>query len=48
MGGSVPVFDEIILSLSNLNKVLSFDPISSVLVCEAGCILQTLDEILTQ
>jgi len=28
VGGSVPVNDEVILSLSNLNKVRSFDPVS--------------------
>ena len=28
VGGSVPVRDELILSLSNLNKVRSFDPVS--------------------
>ena len=28
VGGSVPLDDEVILSLSNLNKVRAFDPIS--------------------
>jgi len=28
VGGSVPVKDEVILSLSNLNKIRSFDPVS--------------------
>lgn len=28
VGGSVPVDDEVILSLANLNKVRSFDPVS--------------------
>eukprot|EP00775_Hariotina_reticulata_P011142 gene11142-11295_t len=44
VGGSVPVFDEIVLSLSSMNKIVSFDEVSGVLVCQAGCILQTLDE----
>jgi len=48
VGGSVPVHDEIILSMSKMNKVLSFDPVSGVLTCEAGCVLQTLDEYLEQ
>ncbi|XP_013188145.2 D-2-hydroxyglutarate dehydrogenase, mitochondrial-like isoform X1 [Amyelois transitella] len=43
VGGSVPVFDEIILNMTNLNKILSLDDISGALVCEAGCILETLD-----
>ena len=28
VGGSVPINDELVLSLSNLNKVRSFDPVS--------------------
>ena len=43
-GGSVPVFDEIILNLKRMNKIINFDSISSTLHCEAGCILQTLNE----
>ncbi|KAI8428595.1 hypothetical protein MSG28_007334 [Choristoneura fumiferana] len=43
VGGSVPVFDEIVLSLSLMNKIISLDEISGALVCEAGCILETLD-----
>ncbi|CAG8468071.1 9692_t:CDS:10 [Ambispora leptoticha] len=43
VGGSVPVFDEIILSTKNLNKIRDFDPISGVLTCDAGCILEVLD-----
>ena len=43
VGGGVPVSDEIILSLSAMNKILSFDAESGVLVCEAGCVLETLD-----
>jgi D-2-hydroxyglutarate dehydrogenase len=46
VGGSVPIADEVILSLSKLNAVISFDPISGVLVCEAGCILEHLDAFL--
>lgn len=32
VGGSVPVRDELILNLSNLNKVRSFDPVSGKLM----------------
>lgn len=28
VGGSVPISDELVISLSNLNKVRSFDPVS--------------------
>ncbi|CAA7266588.1 unnamed protein product [Cyclocybe aegerita] len=44
VGGSVPVNDEVVLSLSNLNKVRSFDPVSGILVADAGCILQSLTD----
>ncbi|CAG7727291.1 unnamed protein product [Allacma fusca] len=47
-GGAIPVFDEIILSTSQMNKIISFDEISGVLVCEAGCILDTLNEYLME
>jgi FAD/FMN-containing dehydrogenase len=43
VGGSVPVFDEIILSTTKMNKIHSFDTISSTIHCEAGCVLETLN-----
>ncbi|KAM6258205.1 D-2-hydroxyglutarate dehydrogenase, mitochondrial [Porphyrio hochstetteri] len=46
VGGSVPVFDEIILSTALMNRVLSFDKVSGILVCQAGCILEKLNEYL--
>jgi (R)-2-hydroxyglutarate---pyruvate transhydrogenase len=48
VGGSVPVNDEIILNLSNLNKIKSFDSTSGILTVEAGCILQVLDDWLQE
>jgi len=45
VGGSIPIFDEIILSTSNLKKVISFNPYSAVLTCEAGCILEDLNNL---
>ncbi|KAG9304945.1 hypothetical protein G9A89_003114 [Geosiphon pyriformis] len=48
VGGGVPVFDEIVFSTSNLNKIRSFDPISGVVVCDAGCILEVLDNYLAE
>jgi D-2-hydroxyglutarate dehydrogenase len=38
------VFDEVIISTALMNKVISLDPVTNVLMCEAGCILQALDE----
>ncbi|CUM67919.1 uncharacterized protein PRCAT00005631001 [Priceomyces carsonii] len=43
VGGSIPVFDEIVLSVSNLNKVRSFDPVSGILKCDSGLILENAD-----
>jgi FAD/FMN-containing dehydrogenase len=48
VGGSVPVHDEIILSTSRMNKVLAFDSVSGILTCQAGCILQALDQYLEE
>lgn len=42
VGGSVPVFDEIIISLRKLNKIRHFDEVQGILRCEAGCILEDL------
>ncbi|KAK5646930.1 hypothetical protein RI129_005394 [Pyrocoelia pectoralis] len=42
-GASVPVFDEIILSSDLMNKIISLDENSGVLVCQAGCILENLN-----
>jgi FAD/FMN-containing dehydrogenase len=43
VGGSNPVFDEIVLSLSRMNKVISLNDTSGILTCEAGCVLESLD-----
>jgi len=42
VGGSVPVFDEVIINLSKMNKIISHDELTSTLHCEAGCILENL------
>ncbi|WPK24704.1 hypothetical protein PUMCH_001987 [Australozyma saopauloensis] len=48
VGGSIPVFDEIILSLSNMNKIRSFDSVSGILKCDAGVILENADNFLAE
>ncbi|KAI8093077.1 uncharacterized protein BX664DRAFT_328869 [Halteromyces radiatus] len=45
-GGSVPVFDEIIISLKKMNKIHSFDELKGDLICDAGCVLEDVDEYL--
>lgn len=46
VGGSVPVFDEVIVNLGLMNNIISCDKFSGILVCEAGCILENLDKFL--
>lgn len=45
VGGGVGVSDgnELILSMARMNQVVSIDPESAVLICEAGCILEVLN-----
>ena len=44
VGGSVPIADEVVLSLSRMNKILSLDERAGSLTCEAGCVLEALQE----
>ncbi|KAI9360828.1 hypothetical protein DFJ73DRAFT_957126 [Zopfochytrium polystomum] len=44
VGGSVPVFDEVVLSTSSMNSIQSFDEVSGILTCQAGCVLEVLDK----
>ncbi|BFZ53116.1 D-lactate ferricytochrome c oxidoreductase [Savitreella phatthalungensis] len=46
VGGSTPVFDEVILSMTGMNKIRSFDEVSGCLVADAGCILENVDNYL--
>ncbi|XP_042494676.1 D-2-hydroxyglutarate dehydrogenase, mitochondrial [Macadamia integrifolia] len=48
VGGSVPVFDEVIVNVGSMNNIISFDEVSGILVCEAGCILENLDSFLVK
>lgn len=48
VGGSVPVFDEIVINTSRMNKVRFFDEASGVLVADAGVILEVADQYLAE
>ncbi|KAF1993548.1 hypothetical protein P154DRAFT_527691, partial [Amniculicola lignicola CBS 123094] len=48
VGGSVPVFDEIVINLERLNKIRSFDEVSGILVADAGVILEVADNFLAE
>jgi FAD/FMN-containing dehydrogenase len=46
VGGSVPVFDEIVINMSRMNEIRYFDEVSGALVVDAGCILEVVDNYL--
>ncbi|OAA64290.1 actin interacting protein 2 [Niveomyces insectorum RCEF 264] len=48
VGGSVPVFDEIVLSLGRMQQIRSFDAASGVLVADAGVVLEAADTYLAE
>ncbi|KAJ5979431.1 hypothetical protein N7501_002773 [Penicillium viridicatum] len=48
VGGSVPVFDEIVINTSRMNQIRSFDAACGVLVADAGVILETADQYLAE
>ena len=48
VGGSVPVFDEIVVNTARMNKFRSFDEASGVLVADAGVILEVADQYLAE
>lgn len=43
VGGSVPVFDEIILSMTRMNSIIGLDQVAGIVDVEAGCILENID-----
>jgi (R)-2-hydroxyglutarate---pyruvate transhydrogenase len=48
VGGSVPVFNEVVLSLQGLNSIRGFNPHSGVLTLDAGVILENADGYLAE
>ncbi|KAI9269016.1 hypothetical protein BDA99DRAFT_503247 [Phascolomyces articulosus] len=48
VGGSVPVFDEVVLNLQGMNKIRGFDSVSGILTADAGCVLEVLDNWLAE
>ena len=47
VGGSVPVFDEIVVSMKLMNKLIETNALAGVVTCEAGCVLEDLDNHLS-
>ena len=48
VGGSVPVFDEVVINMARMKQIRSFDDISGTLVVDAGCILENVDRFLAE
>lgn len=48
VGGSIAVYDEIVLSMSKMNQILNFDLYSGIVLCEAGCVLENLANFLSE
>ncbi|KAG5874102.1 hypothetical protein JTB14_005898 [Gonioctena quinquepunctata] len=48
VGAAVPVFDEIVISTELMNEIISLDEKSGILTCQAGCILENLDNYLAE
>ncbi|KAI5709126.1 hypothetical protein M8J76_010809 [Diaphorina citri] len=48
VAGGVPLYDEVIVSASLMNKILNFDELSGVLTCESGCVLETAEKFLLE
>lgn len=48
VGGGVPIFDEIVISMQGLNNIRAFDSVSGIFVCDAGVILETADNYLRE
>lgn len=48
VGGSVPIFDEIVINTSRMNQIRSFDDVSGILVVDAGVVLEVADQFLAE
>ncbi|PRP81410.1 hypothetical protein PROFUN_11031 [Planoprotostelium fungivorum] len=46
VGGSVPVFDEVVLSTALMSHIEEFDDVSGVVTCQAGVVLGNLESFL--
>lgn len=48
VGGSVPVFDEVIISMGLMNKVEHIDEYSGIVRCQSGVVLENLEAIVRE
>lgn len=47
VGASVPVFDEIVLSLKKMDQIREFDPVSGTFKCDAGVVMRDAHKFLS-
>eukprot|EP00871_Galdieria_phlegrea_P006011 jgi/Galph1/898/GphlegSOOS_G5687.1 len=47
VGGSTPMFDEVIINLGNMKQIRNFDEISGILTCEAGVVLENVSNFVS-
>lgn len=48
VGGSVPVFDEVVISTNKMAQIIDIDEYTGILTCEAGCVLEQVDHKLAE
>ena len=48
VGGSVPVFDEVVVSTELMTEIETIDSGSGVAVCQSGVVLDSLDQALAE
>jgi len=48
VGGSVPVFDEVVISTNKMSKIIDIDEYTGIMTCEAGCVLEQVDAKLAE
>uniref|UniRef100_A0A7S2J429 FAD-binding PCMH-type domain-containing protein n=1 Tax=Zooxanthella nutricula TaxID=1333877 RepID=A0A7S2J429_9DINO len=48
VGGSVPVFDEVVISTNKMNTIIDIDDYTGIMTCEAGCVLEQVDAKLAE
>jgi hypothetical protein len=47
-GGATPVFDEVIINMSRMNRIRKIDTVSGIAVADAGVILESLDNAVSK
>lgn len=48
VGGSNPIFDEVIVCMLLMNQIRSFDDVLGIFKCDAGVVLETADQYLAE